>query len=48
MFVIVIHTNPLSVKTASTIPAVKTAQFKDPLSFGMLMNLLTKASRSII
>lgn len=44
----IILTKPQSQRTASTIPAVKDAQFKLPLSFGTETNLFTKASFSII
>lgn len=41
-------TNPQFVRTASIMPAVKIAQFNEPLSLGTLMNLLTSGSFSII
>lgn len=36
-----ILTNPLLVRTASIMPALKVAQLRDPLSLGTLMNLFT-------
>ena len=41
-------TNPDKQSTDSMIPAEKTAQFSEPLSFGTLIYLLTRASVSMM
>lgn len=41
-------TNPECDRNASTMPATKTAQFSEPLSFGTLMNLFTSGWASMM